>query len=320
LKIGIDPTGGTDPWSKDIVWSAEQDAYDQFTRFEVQAVARSNKATVFTYSRPENPMEHNDIYLDDAELAAVGGGFTPPVTVNPPPAMVAVGVQGTPAPTEGRVTHVVKPGDTLFALALQYGVPVDQIMALNNLKPESRIEIGRELIISLPPSKPLNSNTSAAPNSPFPSIGAVGSGRGTICVHPFLDTERNGLMLSGEVPLPAAGAHVVVLNTEGATVAERTFDEHSARLCFTDLPATTYRVVAEPPPGYMATLQNRWAVALPGGATIDIPFGAQVDPAAHQTSIPVLVILILLVVGVLAAAGIIWWIQHRHRPTHDVYW
>ena len=71
MKIGIDPTGGTDPWSKDIVWSPEKDAYDKFERYEVQAVARSNKVTVFTHSRPENPMEHNDVYLDDAELAVV---------------------------------------------------------------------------------------------------------------------------------------------------------------------------------------------------------------------------------------------------------
>ncbi len=55
MKIGIDPTGGTDPWSKDIVWSSEKDVYDQFERYEVQAVARSNKVTVFTHSRPENP-------------------------------------------------------------------------------------------------------------------------------------------------------------------------------------------------------------------------------------------------------------------------
>ena len=63
-----------------------------------------------------------------------------------------VAVEGKPAAANGgRISHIVKPGDTLFALALQYGVPVDQIMALNGLKPDSHIEIGRELIIALPP-------------------------------------------------------------------------------------------------------------------------------------------------------------------------
>src|SRR5512139_2178459 len=91
MKIGIDPTGGTDPWSKDVIWSSEKDAFDKFERYDVQAVARSNKVTVFTHSRPENPMEHNDVYLDDAELVRVGGGGpSAPAIVNPPPAMVAV--------------------------------------------------------------------------------------------------------------------------------------------------------------------------------------------------------------------------------------
>lgn len=327
VKIGIDPTGGDDPWSRDIVWSPEQDAYDQFTRFEVQAVARSTKVTVFTYSRPENPMEHNDVYLDDAELVPAGGGYSVPVTANPPPAMVAVGSQGTPVPTGGRVTHIVKPGDTLFALALQYGVPVDQIMALNNLTPESRVEIGRELIISLPAPKPLNPNTNGAsaangaPNHPFPSIGAPGSGRGTICVEPFLDQNRNDLLLTGEAPLPATGAHVVVLNAQGETVAERTLDGQSTRVCFTDLPATTYRVVAQPPLGYLATLQNRWAVSLPSDATINIPFGAQVDPTTNQTTIPAAIVIGLVVIGGVAG-GLAWRIRRRHRQpkANDVYW
>ena len=322
LKIGIDPTGGDDPWSNDIVWSSEQDAYDQFTRFEVQAVARSNKVTVFTHSRPENPMEHNDVYLDDAELVRVNGGPSVPVVVNPAPAMVAVDSQGTPVPTGGRITHVVKPGDTLFALALQYGVPVDQIMALNNLKPESRIEIGRELLIALPPSRPLNPDASATPANPFPSIGAAGSGQGTICVQPFLDNDGNGLWLADEAPLAMAGVHVLVLNADGAVVAERTLDEQSTRSCFSDLPATTYRVVADPPLGYVATLQNRWAVSLPSDTTIDIPFGARADLAANRLAIPAGAIVGGLAVMLGGLAGIFWWARYRRRrpKANDAYW
>ncbi len=323
MKIGIDPTGGADPWSKDVVWSAEQEAYDKFTRFEVQAVARSNKVTVFTHSRPENPMEHNDLYLDDAELAVVaGGGPSVPIVVNPPPAMVAVGSQGTPVPGGGRVTHMVKPGDTLFAIALQYGVPVDQIMALNHLTPESRIEIGRELIISLPPPKPVNSNTGAAPSSPFPSVGAASSGRGAICVRPFLDNDRNGLLLAGEAPLAVAGGHVIVFDAEGAIVAERTLDDQDPRSCFTDLPATIYRIVADPPPGYLVTLQNHWAVSLPSDVTVDIPFGAQIDPAANQAPAPAVVVIVIIAIGAGATLGLMGWGRYRRRQpkANDVYW
>jgi len=312
MKIGIDPTGGTDPWSKDVVWSPEKDVYDKFERYDVQAVARSNKITVFTHSRPENPMEHNDVYLDDAELTAVGGGgFSAPVTVNPPPAMVAV--EGKPAAANGgRISHIVKPGDTLFALALQYGVPVDQIMALNGLKPDSRIEIGRELIIALPAPKspaPADQVTS----SPFASTGGPGSGRGTVCVRAFLDSDINGLHLDGELPLAVSGLHLSVMNAQDEVVGDRTLDTAASETCFTDLPATTYRVMADPPPGYLATLQRRWSISLPSDAVVAVQFGVQRDPAA-QNRFPIELAAIpvgLLAMGVVIGAVV--WLRRRRR-------
>jgi hypothetical protein len=312
MKIGIDPTGGTDPWSKDIVWSAEKDVYDQFERYEVQAVARSNKVTVFTHSRPENPMEHNDVYLDDADLAAVGGGYSPSIVVNPPPAMVAV--EGKPAASNGgRISHVVMPGDTLFALALQYGVPVDQIMALNGLKPDSRIEIGRELIIALPAPKPPAPTDQVAGN-PFVSTGETGSGRGTVCVRAFVDRDNNGLLVAGELPLAVGGLHLSVLNAQNELVADRTLDTADGETCFTDLPATTYRVLADPPSGYRATQQRRWSISLTSDAIIAVPFGVQIDTTAQDLSrIELTAILIgLIVVGGGLIGGIIWW-RHRRR-------
>jgi len=310
MKIGIDPTGGNDPWSQDVVWSPEKDVYDKFERYEVQAVARSNKVTVFTYSRPENPMEHNDIYLDDAELVAVGGGFTAPVTVNPPPAMVAV--ESKPATANGgRVSHIVKPGDTLFALALQYGVPVDQIMALNGLKPDSRIEIGRELIIALPEAKPPVPSQPTT-GSPFVSTGSTGSGRGSICLQTFADTDANGLYLAGEIPLAVAGLHISVMNAQNEVVVDRTLDATNGETCFTDLPATTYRVLADLPIGYLATQQNRWSISLPSDAIVDVSFGVQTDPAAlNRFPIEWVAILIGLLVIAVALIGLVIWLRRR---------
>jgi LysM repeat protein len=312
MKIGIDPMGGTNPWSKDIVWSDEMDAYDKFERYEVQAVARANKVTVFTHSRPENPMEHNDVYVDDAELIVVGGGYTAPVTVNPPPAMVAV--ESKPATANGgRISHIVKPGDTLFALALQYGVPVDQIMALNGLKPDSRIEIGRELIIALPEAKPQALPVPASGN-PFASTGATGSGRGSICLQAFADADANGLYLSGESPLAVDGLHVSVLNAQNEVVADQTSNAETGETCFTNLPATTYRVLANLPIGYLATQQQRWSISLPSDAIVTVPFGVQVDPSM-QNRFPIewVAILggILVIGGVLI--GLMIWLRRRQR-------
>ena len=312
MKIGIDPTGGVDPWSPNVVWSAEKDTYDKFERYEVQAVARSNKVTVFTYTRPENPMEHNDVYLDDGELVYLGGGPGAAVIVNPPPAMIAV--EGKPSAAQGgRITHIVKPGDTLFALALQYGVPVDQILALNGLKPDSRVAIGRELVIALPSNAPAEIPAPAA--NPIGLPGDIGTGRGAVCVQAFVDADQDGLRLAGEAALTAPGTHLEILNSQDEPVADRVLEQAAPETCFTDLPATVYRVVAQPPPGYRATWQSRWSVALPSDAIVALQFGVEPDPAA--TAYPIDWTFILTLAGLALAVGALIWYRRRQAAT---YW
>lgn len=77
LRVGIDPTGGLDPSSLDIIWSPEQDSFDRWTQYHVEAVARGDAVTVFTHSRPEwlFPRLNNDVYVDEAGLRIVK---TPP--------------------------------------------------------------------------------------------------------------------------------------------------------------------------------------------------------------------------------------------------
>jgi LysM repeat protein len=73
LRVGIDPYGGTNPFSSDIVWSPEQDAFDRWVEFSVQAKALGDTVTVFTHSRPDWDWarQNNDVYLDDASLVVV---------------------------------------------------------------------------------------------------------------------------------------------------------------------------------------------------------------------------------------------------------
>jgi hypothetical protein len=72
MKIGIDPTGGIDPHSASVVWSAEQNAIDEFKLFIVEATAQGGRVTVFIYSAPDEPKKHQDLYWDDAELIVLG--------------------------------------------------------------------------------------------------------------------------------------------------------------------------------------------------------------------------------------------------------
>lgn len=68
-RVGIDPTGGTDWQSPNIIWSDERMQYDAFGVFQVEATAQASTITVFAYSRPDLPIKHNDVYWDDAHLS-----------------------------------------------------------------------------------------------------------------------------------------------------------------------------------------------------------------------------------------------------------
>lgn len=66
--VGIDPTGGTDPWSEDIVWSVGRpvyDAYGSISTGDVEATANTNKITVFIKSDVMWPFKHCDAYFDN---------------------------------------------------------------------------------------------------------------------------------------------------------------------------------------------------------------------------------------------------------------
>jgi len=72
MKVGIDPTGGTDFDSGNIRWSEAAVSLDAYRRFEVTATVQSPAVTVFLYSEPlHEPITHwfhNTSYWDDANL------------------------------------------------------------------------------------------------------------------------------------------------------------------------------------------------------------------------------------------------------------
>ncbi|MEM7333212.1 MAG: hypothetical protein AAF490_14075 [Chloroflexota bacterium] len=67
-RVGIDPTGGTDWQSPNVIWSDERMQYDEFGVFSIEAVAQTETITVFAYSRADVPVKHNDVYWDEAIL------------------------------------------------------------------------------------------------------------------------------------------------------------------------------------------------------------------------------------------------------------
>ena len=113
VSVGIDPIGGVDPLSPIIHWSDEIEAYDRWHFQFVEEVAQNNVITVFTRSRAQFAVKHNDVYWDEAGLVD---------------ADLALSLQLTPIPTA-----TPKPTATLGPDSILYAPPItDTLRAIAN--------------------------------------------------------------------------------------------------------------------------------------------------------------------------------------------
>lgn len=305
MKVGIDPYGGDDPWSPNIVWSTEHDAYDTWGYYEVRAVAYADKVTVYTHSMPDKAQKHNDVYVDDAELVVIDGAtsYSPPAAAQPATAEpaapnVAAAARPTALPRpDGALVHVVKAGDTVFGLSLQYDVPMDQILQLNGLTKESYLLIGQELVIAqgLPatPAAPADATVAPEPTDlPTPSgptptptplaIAAANPAAALLCVRAFEDTDANGLYQESDALIP--GAFFQVSDDQGRPVVTYTSDGLSEPHCFTRLKPGSYTVSIDPAADTVATSDRRWGVTLSPGSTVNVNFGSRLSTVATGSS------------------------------------
>jgi hypothetical protein len=109
VRVGIDPTGGTNPWARSVVWSPFQSFYDQWRVLTVDAVAQSSALTVFFWSHQQYPVIHNDVAVDEAYLGPADGAPVAPAAA--PAVEVAPPVVESPAP----VSPVSPTGVTMTA-------------------------------------------------------------------------------------------------------------------------------------------------------------------------------------------------------------
>ncbi|MCA0457042.1 MAG: LysM peptidoglycan-binding domain-containing protein [Chloroflexi bacterium] len=157
-RIGIDPTGGSDPNNPAIVWSAWTTPHDQWLQQSASATATGTSVTVFLYSTQANISDLNKTYWDDVSLtgggtggAAVGltpGATAVPPTATPPPYVAFVVPQGQQP--DGSIIHTIQEGDTMDSIAYAYGTTRTAILALNNLQSASFIFPGQKLIVKGP--------------------------------------------------------------------------------------------------------------------------------------------------------------------------
>jgi len=72
FRVGIDPTGGTDPWADSVVWGNETRNYDAYGPVSgLTVTAQADSITVFVRSTVMWPFKHCDAYVDNVILEAV---------------------------------------------------------------------------------------------------------------------------------------------------------------------------------------------------------------------------------------------------------
>lgn len=77
-RVGIDPTGGTDPNSPAIIWSPFAGGLYQWNLMQVTAQAgTSGVVTLFLYATQSQPSDPNGVFWDDAYLVGVAGAGLP---------------------------------------------------------------------------------------------------------------------------------------------------------------------------------------------------------------------------------------------------
>ncbi len=109
VSIGIDPTGGVDGSSPNVVWSEAVREYNQWVQLRVTAVAESRTVTVFTRGAPLYRVKHNDSYWDDASVVASPPPTppsTPPTPTRTPTATFTPWPTFTPTPVTGTICVV----------------------------------------------------------------------------------------------------------------------------------------------------------------------------------------------------------------------
>jgi len=287
MQVGIDPEG-RGQWYTGVVWSGENSICDSWQALAVEVTAgASGRVTVFVSSnfRLFFPGAHLDSWWDNARLEVVTPAVPPTATPQPPAPTSAVPPtpRFTPTPRpDGAVVHIVQSGDTLFGIALQYNVALDELRRLNagTLGQNDLLQIGQEIVISgapitlpTPTPKPTEAAPTVAPGETpaAPTQAAPAGDMAGLCVSAYYDRNGDGFQQpESEGLLPSA---VIALVGTAGPAGTYTTDGISEPYCFQNLQPGNYVLRQTPPAGYQAVGPGEWGVMLSGGQVSALQLG-----------------------------------------------
>lgn len=236
MRVGIDPTGGTNPFSGSIVWSGTANPYDNYRLFEVDATSQGDFVTVFMWSQPLEARKHNDIYWDEASLVVGGGGSAVPSAPagsnngsSSAPAAPAFVPGPTPTPNaEGIILTQVQAGDTMWAIAARSGISLDEFLELNpGLTRETFIKVGDLYVTGFgdpggaPPPPDENKPTEENGTKTDPEPPADGAKPEDAPPPPEADTQGGG----ADAPPPPRPEATAEPTATGGAICLRAFDD-----------------------------------------------------------------------------------------------
>ena len=261
-----------------------------------------------------------------AGATSSAGSEAPRVAAGEVMGQVVTATAQTPVPTasprsiqkpDGSVWHVVQSGDTLFIIAIEYGVTVDQIMQLGRIRPGDYLRVGQELMVKGPAQLPTATASPQPETVPTvavtlaPTMVAGTPAPVGLCIQAFNDRNDNGLYDGNEERV----AHVkfTVLSGESQAAAFTT-DGITEPRCFADLAPGAYTVRVELPPSYVSTTDEQVGLALATGQTARVAFGVRLSrdkavpkptPSGSDRMTSVFVQYRGVLVGVLLVAGLV---------------
>lgn len=207
-----------------------------------------------------------------------------------------------------QIVHVVGAGQTLTAIAVTYGVTVDDIVAANDLDLNAILQIGQRLVIEFKTGPDEENEATptqaaavaavatetAAPVDEARAIGGIALDNDlppapvagadaprmdppaydtVVCASIYVDDNENGALDPGETT--AADGRIRLLDEKGNQLADSRADAESQPLCLGDGRPRIYIVAAEAPEGHGLTGSGALRVDLRDGRPIEVAFGVK---------------------------------------------